>query len=212
MSYDYLFKCIVVGDSGVGKSSLLLQFTDKRFMHTYHITIGVEFGTKTIIVKGTTIKLQIWDTAGQENFRSITRSYYRDACMVLLVYDVTNMDSFNAVAKWLEEVRQSSNCPRIILIGNKNDLEQKRQVTTDVAANFARKNNLAFIETSAKSAKNVDFAFISMAEKTLTMIENREIPIDDSRGIKIGTGVCKPPVNLNDDDNTIERKGCCFNK
>merc|ERR1712214_167019 len=103
MSYSYLFKYIIIGDTGVGKSCLLLQFTDKRFQPVHDLTIGVEFGARMINIEGKQIKLQIWDTAGQESFRSITRSYYRGAAGALLVYDITRRDTFNHLTTWLED-------------------------------------------------------------------------------------------------------------
>ena len=120
MCYEYFFKYIIVGDTGVGKSCLLLQFTDKRFQSLHELTIGVEFGTCIINIQGRPIKLQMWDTAGQEAFRSITRSYYRGAAGALLVYDITRRDTFNHLTTWLEDARQHSNSNMVImLIGNK---------------------------------------------------------------------------------------------
>uniref|UniRef100_A0A9L0K719 RAB2A, member RAS onco family n=1 Tax=Equus asinus TaxID=9793 RepID=A0A9L0K719_EQUAS len=129
MAYAYLFKYIIIGDTGVGKSCLLLQFTDKRFQPVHDLTIGVEFGARMITIDGKQIKLQIWDTAGQESFRSITRSYYRGAAGALLVYDITRRDTFNHLTTWLEDARQHSNSNMVImLIGNKRRLliQQKR--------------------------------------------------------------------------------------
>eukprot|EP01057_Protomagalhaensia_wolfi_P003818 Protomagalhaensia_wolfi_Nauph_80__3817@NODE_3868_length_690_cov_155_470046_g735_i2_p1_GENE_NODE_3868_length_690_cov_155_470046_g735_i2NODE_3868_length_690_cov_155_470046_g735_i2_p1_ORF_typecomplete_len135_score26_28Ras/PF00071_22/6_3e48Roc/PF08477_13/4e25Arf/PF00025_21/1_1e15MMR_HSR1/PF01926_23/4_6e06Gtr1_RagA/PF04670_12/3_2e05AAA_22/PF13401_6/9_6e05Septin/PF00735_18/0_00018GTP_EFTU/PF00009_27/0_00089ATPase/PF06745_13/0_00062SRPRB/PF09439_10/0_0014FeoB_N/PF02421_18/0_0024TniB/PF05621_11/0_062Tni len=118
--YHYLFKYIIIGDTGVGKSCLLLQFTDKRFRSDHDLTIGVEFGARTVTIDGKQLKLQIWDTAGQESFRSITRSYYRGAAGALLVYDISRRETFNHLTKWLDEVRQNSNVNMtIVLIGNK---------------------------------------------------------------------------------------------
>eukprot|EP01067_Filipodium_phascolosomae_P001874 Filipodium_phascolosomae@DN2186_c0_g1_i1.p1 len=118
--YAYLFKYIIIGDTGVGKSCLLLQFTDKRFRSDHDLTIGVEFGSRLITLQQKQIKLQIWDTAGQESFRSITRSYYRGAAGALLVYDVTRRDTFSHLSRWLEEARQNGNPDMtIMLIGNK---------------------------------------------------------------------------------------------
>merc|ERR1712063_239660 len=126
MSYAYLFKYIIIGDTGVGKSCLLLQFTDKRFQPVHDLTIGVEFGARMISVENKQIKLQIWDTAGQESFRSITRSYYRGACGALLVYDISRRDTFNHLTKWLEEARANANANMaIMLIGNKCDLDRR---------------------------------------------------------------------------------------
>uniref|UniRef100_A0A667HUD4 RAB2A, member RAS onco family n=1 Tax=Lynx canadensis TaxID=61383 RepID=A0A667HUD4_LYNCA len=122
MAYAYLFKYIIIGDTGVGKSCLLLQFTDKRFQPVHDLTIGVEFGARMITIDGKQIKLQIWDTAGQESFRSITRSYYRGAAGALLVYDITRRDTFNHLTTWLEDARQHSNSNMVImLIGNKRE-------------------------------------------------------------------------------------------
>eukprot|EP01119_Soliformovum_irregulare_P010013 TRINITY_DN2424_c0_g1_i7.p1 TRINITY_DN2424_c0_g1~~TRINITY_DN2424_c0_g1_i7.p1 ORF type:complete len:157 (-),score=6.39 TRINITY_DN2424_c0_g1_i7:363-833(-) len=116
MSYDYLFKYIIIGDSGVGKSCLLLQFTDKRFQPAHDLTIGVEFGSRMISIDGKQVKLQIWDTAGQESFRSITRSYYRGAAGALLVYDITRRETFNHLTCWLEDARQHSNSNMTIMV------------------------------------------------------------------------------------------------
>eukprot|EP01098_Paradermamoeba_levis_P005912 TRINITY_DN2460_c0_g3_i2.p1 TRINITY_DN2460_c0_g3~~TRINITY_DN2460_c0_g3_i2.p1 ORF type:complete len:307 (-),score=86.71 TRINITY_DN2460_c0_g3_i2:145-1065(-) len=157
MSYAYMFKYIIIGDSGVGKSCLLLQFTDRRFQPAHDLTIGVEFGARVITIEGKQIKLQIWDTAGQENFRSITRSYYRGAAGALLVYDISRRDSFNRLASWLQDARQHSNPNMtIMLIGNKSDMEEKRAVSIEEGEQFARENGLIFLETSAKTDTNVE--------------------------------------------------------
>lgn len=138
MSYAYLFKYIIIGDTGVGKSCLLLQFTDKRFRPDHDLTIGVEFGARMVDVDKKQIKLQIWDTAGQESFRSITRSYYRGAAGALLVYDVTRRETFNHLSRWLEETRYNANPEMtIMLIGNKIDLEDKRVVSYEEGQAFA---------------------------------------------------------------------------
>ncbi|KVH92819.1 Small GTPase superfamily [Cynara cardunculus var. scolymus] len=127
MSYDYLFKYIIIGDTGVGKSCLLLQFTDKRFQPVHDLTIGVEFGARMVAIDSRPVKLQIWDTAGQESFRSITRSYYRGAAGALLVYDITRRETFNHLAGWLEDARQHANPNMtIMLVGNKSDLSHRR--------------------------------------------------------------------------------------
>jgi Ras-related protein Rab-2A len=152
-----LFKYIIIGDTGVGKSCLLLQFTDKRFQPVHDLTIGVEFGARMISIDQKNIKLQIWDTAGQESFRSITRSYYRGAAGALLVYDITRRETFNHLTRWLEEARQNANSNMVImLIGNKSDLDHRRAVSTEEGDRFAKENNLVFLETSAKSAHNVE--------------------------------------------------------
>ena len=165
MSYSYIFKFIVVGDSSVGKSCLLLQFTDRRFQTGHDLTIGVEFGSRTVALdKKNNIKLQIWDTAGQESFRSITRSYYRGAICALLVYDITRRQSFQNIVRWLEELLEHAyNRMTIVLVGNKNDLAEQRQVNYEEGVEFAKRNGLIFFETSAKTSDNVDEVFTHAA-------------------------------------------------
>jgi len=188
MSYAYLFKYIIIGDTGVGKSCLLLQFTDKRFQPVHDLTIGVEFGARMINIEGKQIKLQIWDTAGQEAFRSITRSYYRGAAGALLVYDITRRDTFNHLTTWLEDARQHSNSNMVImLIGNKSDLEARRDVKKEEGEAFAREHGLIFMETSAKTAANVEEAFINTAREIYDKIQEGVFDINnEANGIKIG--------------------------
>jgi len=199
MSYDYLFKYIIIGPSGVGKSCLLLQFTDKRFHTDHDLTIGVEFGARMITIDGKQIKLQIWDTAGQESFRSITRSYYRGAHGALLVYDITRRETFNHLKGWLAEVREHSNKEMIImLIGNKSDLEAKRAITYEEGKKLAEEQGLVFMETSAKTASNVDEAFLETAK----IIYEK---------IKTGTSGMEPtvPGGKNPPPLPEEKKGGC---
>ena len=173
---NYTFKYIVIGDSGVGKSCLLLQFTDKRFEAMHDLTIGVEFGARVITLGDQEVKLQIWDTAGQESFRSITRSYYRGACGALLVFDVTNRESFEHLQGWLDDARANCNTPiTVMLVGNKCDLESKRQVSKEEASAFAREMDLVYIETSAKTAHNVDEAFTGTAKSIMDKVTRGEL-------------------------------------
>jgi Ras-related protein Rab-2A len=171
----------------VGKSCLLLQFTDKRFRTDHDLTIGVEFGARLVNIGGKQIKLQIWDTAGQESFRSITRSYYRGATGALLVYDISRRDTFNHLTRWLDEARQHANPKMVImLIGNKSDLE-KREVSYEEGENFAKENGLIFLETSAKTAQNVEEAFLKTAQKIYDNIQSGLYDLsNDSHGIKVG--------------------------
>jgi Ras-related protein Rab-2A len=161
---EQLFRVIIVGDTGVGKSCILMRFSEDKFNENHDVTIGVEFGTRSLKVNNQTIKLQIWDTAGQESFRSITRSFYRRADGVLLVYDVTARHTFENCTHWMQEIRQNGNEDVIIyLVGNQVDLiesGQSSEVLTKDAESFVKQHNLSgYIETSAKSGMNVEKAF-----------------------------------------------------
>lgn len=164
--YDYLFKLLLIGDSGVGKSCLLLRFADDTYTESYISTIGVDFKIRTIELDGKTIKLQIWDTAGQERFRTITSSYYRGAHGIIIVYDVTDADSFKNVRQWLQEIdRYAGDSVNRLLVGNKSDLVAKKVVDFTTAKEFADQLNIPFLETSAKNATNVEQAFLTMASE-----------------------------------------------
>ncbi|XP_039366666.1 ras-related protein ORAB-1-like [Mauremys mutica] len=168
--YDYLFKLLLIGDSGVGKSCLLLRFADDNYTDSYISTIGVDFKIRTIELEGKTIKLQIWDTAGQERFRTITSSYYRGAHGIIIVYDVTDQDSFSNMHLWLEEIgRYASENVNKLIVGNKNDLTCKKVVDYTTAKEYADALEVPFLETSAKTATNVEQAFVTMAAE----IKNR---------------------------------------
>jgi len=166
--YSYLFKFIIIGDEAVGKTCLLLQFTDKRYRTTHQVTVGVEFGSRTVDVNGSRIKLQCWDTAGQDRFRSIIRSYYRGAAGMLLVYDISQRDSFEHIVQWLREARDNADPELVItLIGNKADKAAERKVTQAEGMSLARQNGLLFLETSAVTGHCVDEAFLSTAKHVL---------------------------------------------
>lgn len=164
-SYSFLFKFIIIGDEAVGKTCLLLQFTDKRYRTSHQVTVGVEFGSRTIDIAGRPVKLQCWDTAGQDRFRSIIRSYYRGAAGALLVYDVTRRESFEHVSQWLMEARGNADPDLVItLVGNKCDQTAARQVAYEEGHAFAHQNNLYFLETSAVTGHMVDEAFTVTAK------------------------------------------------
>jgi Ras-related protein Rab-11A len=158
--FDFLFKIVLIGDTGVGKSNLLSRFTKNEFNLESKSTIGVEFATKNIPIDNKVIKAQIWDTAGQERYRAITSAYYRGAVGALLVYDITRANTFENVQRWLTELRDHAEANIVImLVGNKSDLRHKRQVETEHALKFASTQELAFIETSALDATGVDEGF-----------------------------------------------------
>ncbi|XP_076642320.1 RAS oncogene family member Rab14 [Halictus rubicundus] len=178
-NYSYIFKYIIIGDMGVGKSCLLHQFTEKKFMADCPHTIGVEFGTRIIEVAGQKIKLQIWDTAGQERFRAVTRSYYRGAAGALMVYDITRRSTYNHLSSWLTDTRNLTNPSTVIfLIGNKSDLEGQRDVTYEEAKRFADENGLMFVEASAKTGHNVEEAFLETAKKIFQSIQDGRLDLN----------------------------------
>jgi len=158
--YAYLYKVVLIGDSGVGKSNLLSRFTRNEFNLETKSTIGVEFATRSIQTEAKTIKAQIWDTAGQERYRAITSAYYRGAVGALLVYDIAKYQTFKNCERWLAELRENADRNIVImLVGNKSDLRHLREVPTEEAKEFAEKNKLSFIETSALDSTNVELAF-----------------------------------------------------
>lgn len=175
----------------------------------HDLTIGVEFGARMVEINDKQIKLQIWDTAGQESFRSITRSYYRGAAGALLVYDITRRDTFKHLSVWLEEARQhSQNNMVIMLIGNKNDLEHRRAVSFEEGKAFAEANGLIFMETSAKTAYNVEQAFINTAEKIHENIVSGVIDVsNESHGIKVGMSASGRKQNTSTP--ATRESGCC---
>ena len=168
--YDLLYKLLIIGDSGVGKSSILLQFADETFTESYASTIGVDFRIKTIELNGKRIKLQIWDTAGQERFRNIASSYYRGAQGVIVVYDTTNRLSFEHIQQWLHEIeRYAIQNAAKILIGNKSDLVMKKEVQYNEGREFAELNGVHFIECSAKDNSAVNDIFNTITKEMIKL-------------------------------------------
>ncbi|KDP43443.1 hypothetical protein JCGZ_16730 [Jatropha curcas] len=173
---DYVFKVVLIGDSAVGKSQLLARFTRNEFSLESKATIGVEFQTKTIVIDHKTVKAQIWDTAGQERYRAVTSAYYRGAVGAMLVYDITKRQSFDHIARWLEELREHADSNIVImLVGNKSDLGTLRAVPTEDAKEFAQKESLFFMETSALEATNVESAFLSILTEIYRIISKRTL-------------------------------------
>ena len=200
--YDHLFKLLLIGDSGVGKSCLLLRFADDTYTESYISTIGVDFKIRTLNLDGKTIKLQIWDTAGQERFRTITSSYYRGAHGIIIVYDVTDMESFNNVKTWLSEIEKyASDNVNKLLVGNKSDLVVKKTVDTNTAKEFADSLGIPFLETSAKNSTNVEEAFMKMGADVKTRVAS-QLPVAGGRG-----NVRLPPAQQQ--QKKEKSGGCC---
>jgi len=178
MSKPSIVRLLTLGDSGAGKSSLLLRYTQNEFTHEYMPTIGIDFRLKTIEVKGKTIKVQVWDTAGQERFRTITHNYYRGAHGIALVYDVTNEASFQNIRKWIQDVHTyAEQSVNLVLIGNKCDLVNKKVVETSRGQALADEYDIKFFETSAKTDSNVEEAFTTLVEAVVDRMFSSNAPL-----------------------------------
>ncbi|KAK2883118.1 ras-related protein Rab-19-like [Channa argus] len=167
--FDFLFKIILIGDSNVGKTCVVQNFKSGLFSERQQNTIGVDFTVRTVDIEGKKVKIQVWDTAGQERFRTITQSYYRSAHGAMIAYDITRHSTFDSVTHWIKEVEMYGAANVVlVLIGNKCDLEQERQVEFKKACNLANDRGiLAALETSAKESQNVEEAFMMMAKELL---------------------------------------------
>ncbi|KAF8162771.1 ras family-domain-containing protein [Crassisporium funariophilum] len=206
-NYDYLFKVVLIGDSGVGKSNLLSRFTRNEFNLESKSTIGVEFATRSINVDGKTVKAQIWDTAGQERYRAITSAYYRGAVGALLVYDIAKHATYVNVTRWLKELRDHADSNIVImLVGNKSDLKHLRAVPTEEAKAFSTDNGLSFIETSALDASNVEGAFQTILTDIYRIVSSKSLESSTSNieppkaGITVGPSV---------ESNNNQKAACC---
>ncbi|KAJ0236856.1 Ras-related protein RABA1e [Hirschfeldia incana] len=206
--YDYLFKLVLIGDSGVGKTNLLSRFTKNEFCAETKSTIGVEFATRSVRVDEKIIKAQLWDTAGQERYRSITSAYYRGAVGALLVYDITRHITFENVERWLKELRDHTDANIVImLVGNKADLHHLRSVQKDEAKSFSERENMFFMETSALDATNVDQAFTHVLAQIYRVMSRKALdgsgdPTFFSTGQTIDIG-------SKDDVSAVKSSGCC---
>ena len=179
--YDYIFKVLLLGNSDVGKSSLLLRFVDALWNESFVPTIGVDFKVKTIEIGEKKVKLQIWDTAGQERFRNVVATYFRGSNGILLIYDITNRESFKNLESWLIEIEKNASENVLkILIGNKNDLESDRVISSEEGQNFANRNGMQFIETSAKLDTNVSEAFHTLGKLMLEFNSNKK-PLEQKK-------------------------------
>ena len=206
-NYNYLLKFIIIGDAAVGKSNLLVRYTSGQFKEEYQLTIGVEFGSNNVIIGDNTYRIQIWDTAGQENFRSITRSYYKNTACAIIVYEISNKKSFENISSWIEECKNTA--PKsilMVLVGNKCDLDN-REVTEEEGREFAEKNGMLFFETSAKTGKNVEELFKESVKVIDQKIKENYYDLEnDSCGIKKGNEEINVVLETNLEN---DKKTCC---
>ena len=206
-NYNYLLKFIIIGDAAVGKSNLLVRYTSGQFKEEYQLTIGVEFGSNNVIISDNTYRIQIWDTAGQENFRSITRSYYKNTACAIIVYEISNKKSFENISSWIEECKNTA--PKsilMVLVGNKCDLDN-REVTEEEGREFAEKNGMIFFETSAKTGKNVEELFKESVKVIDQKIKENYYDLEnDSCGIKKGNEEINVVLETNLEK---DKKTCC---
>ena len=212
VNFNYLLKYIIIGNSSVGKSCITMRYIHDSFNEDFKTTIGVEFGSKNVTIKGKIYKIQIWDTAGEETFRSITRAYYKNSVCACIVYDITNRNSFLDVKSWLDDCKkQSPKTVILVLIGNKIDLEEQREVSFEEGNNFAKENNMLFFETSAKNGDNIENIFYNSAEIIDKNIAENYYDLNaDNCGIKIGVNPPKA-ISLNEDNSTNDKNSgyCC---
>ena len=204
--YDYLFKVLLIGNSSVGKSSLLLRFVDNQWSDLFVPTIGVDFKIRTMEIDNKNVKLQIWDTAGQERFKNITASYYRGAHGIFVVYDISDTESFKNINNWLIEIEKNANINVYkILVGNKCDLEDKRTVSYQQGKELAETYGMQFIETSAKSNTNVDEAFHLLGKEVMKLsLNDKEKNFGNKNKMKLD--------KKTEDIVFQQKQGCCGGK
>lgn len=205
-AYNFVFKVVLIGESGVGKSNLLSRFTKNEFNHDSRTTIGVEFSTRTVQLDKFTIKAQIWDTAGLERYRAITSAYYRGAVGALLVYDICKHLTYESVERWLKELYDHAD-PHIVvmLVGNKTDLEAQRTVPMEEAKDFAEKKGLLFMETSALDSSNVETAFQEVLSAIHKKVSSREVTRGSISAVTLSSST-GPSSEAQE-----ERRTCCKN-
>jgi len=215
INFNYLLKYIIIGDSGVGKSNILLRYQSDSFNEEFRTTVGVEFVSKTIDINQIIYRIQIWDTAGQESFRSITRSYYKNSVCACIVYDITSHSSFESIQSWIDDcTKHASNTILLFLIGNKNDLNENREVSYDEGETFAKAHNMMFLETSAKTGDNVNAIFDKSIRQIHQNIIDKKYNLDsEACGIRVGSK--KESFALIEVDDisssyTNKKKSCCF--
>ena len=215
IDFNYLLKYIIIGDSAVGKSNILTQYVYEKFNEEFQSTLGVEFAAKNTVIDNKIYRIQIWDTAGAENFRSITRAYYKNSVCAFIVYDITKRETFENVQVWLDDIKNQ--CPQtvlLVLVGNKLDLENERQISYEEGESFAQKNNMYFFETSAKTGVNIENLFLKSVETINERIQEDFYDLSTGNcGIKIGNEVNSDNIVLNKENVTkSDNNGgkCCY--
>ena len=212
VNFNYLFKYIIIGDSAVGKSNILLRYIHDKFNEEFQSTIGVEFGAKNLKIEDKIYRIQIWDTAGQETFRSITRAYYKNSVCACVVYDITNRNSFQNVKSWIEDCKkQSPKTVFLVLIGNKVDLEDRREVSYEEGSIYAQKNGMLFFETSAKTGKNIEEIFMNSSYEIAKRINNGFYDLtNENNGIKQGFNSENVTLSSNKVGDNQNGGYCCY--
>ena len=204
-NYEFMFKVVLVGDSFVGKTNIMSKYLKNEFHEDSKATVGVEFGSKQFNVEGHSIKAQIWDTAGQERYKAITSAYYKGAKGAFIVYDITRKNSFESIDKWINDVTAVADKKiTIVLIGNKSDLEDQRQVTKEQGEDKANKLQVAFLETSAFSGENLEKAFQMMIKEVYKKCHEEMMSEGDVDIINGGED-----INLAKKNNSGDKKKCC---
>ena len=207
-TFDYLLKYIIIGNSGVGKSNITIRFLHGKFSAGYVPTIGVEYGAKSLIIDNKTYRIQIWDTAGQENFRSITRSYYNNCSCAFVVYDITNLKSFEDVQNWMNECKKNTkNSLLFVLIGNKIDLNNERVISYEKGEKFANEKGMLFFEVSALSGENIEECFVESLKNISERIDKGLYDLSNPNcGIKLGYNINKIIENRKKENESHEKK------
>ena len=203
MNYDKTCKILIIGDSRVGKTCLIQRYANGIFKEDYITTVGLDFHTKQEMINNLTVSIKLWDTAGQERFKALTPSFFRNAEGVVLAYDVTNSESFDNLKSWINSIKtnlfEKNIFIPIIIIGNKIDLEDMRDISKDIANKFAKENNFKYFETSAKTGEGVDEAFRDLVNQILANSDKNEEATRERKSVKI-------------EDNQVDKqkkKGCC---
>ena len=203
-NYEFMFKVVLVGDSFVGKTNIMGKYLKNEFHEDSKSTVGVEFGSKEFSIDNHTIRVQIWDTAGQERYKAITSAYYKGAKGAFVVYDITRKNSFDSIDKWISDLKAGADAKiTLMLIGNKNDLEDQRQISKEQGEGKAKSFNMAFLETSALSGENLEKAFQMMVNEVYKKCHSE---LEGEGGADIMPG---KDLELGKDDKKEVKKNCC---